>query len=77
MNILRYKNFNIGDLVYYKINMKNTRSVDKVKIGTIIDIKNSKSKTFQPVTVMWSETQSVEDVMAMYLFKVFSKNNID
>jgi uncharacterized protein YifN (PemK superfamily) len=76
MSILRYKNFNIGDLVYYKINMKNTREVDKIKIGTIIDIKNTKSKTFQPITVMWAKSQSIEDVMAMYLFKVFSSQDI-
>tara|TARA_A100001011_G_scaffold246069_1_gene254297 strand:- start:10217 stop:10435 length:219 start_codon:yes stop_codon:yes gene_type:complete len=64
-----YKNLQVGDLVYYKVNQKSESVVDKTRSGIIVEIPPGRVRSgFTFVMVMWSDTQEIEEVAVNYLY---------
>ena len=70
-----HKGLQVGDLVYYKINHKTESTVDRTRAGLIVRLGAPTASGFSFAAVLWSDTQVVEEGVAVnYLFS-FEKAN--
>ena len=71
--MLNYRNFETGELVYYKLNYKSEAIVDKTRSGIIVEIYPPTGTGFSFAKVLWSDSQDVETIAINYLHP-FDKN---